>query len=131
MTDAERMAELMRYANAAAVGKALGVSRQTAAQWAKGLDVNPTRLRQVEDLLRPSGPDDLPDWVKRLLEGMFALERKAGITERELAEAQAQVAAFRAASQSGPPRLAGGGGRGLATASAGRPSNVLRARRGR
>ena len=53
MTYEERMKGLLAYANLAKVAAAIGVSRQTVAHWARGLDVNPRRLHQVEDLLRP------------------------------------------------------------------------------
>ena len=124
------MVELLRYANFSKVATALQVSRSAAARWSQGKDVTPQRLRQVEDLLRPAGPDDLPEWTKRLLTGMFALERRAGITERELAEVQAEVAALRA-TDAGPRQPTGAGARGAGAASAGRPSTRLLARPGR
>lgn len=76
------MAELLTYANYAKVGKALNVSRNAVRQWARGKDVTPYRVRQVRDLLRPSTQQDTapPEWARRLLTGVMALERKDGVT---------------------------------------------------
>lgn len=95
VTDTERMVDLLTYANRAKVADALRVSRASVSRWAKGKDVTPYRVRQVEQLLRPERPAaGVPTWAVRLLEGMFAVERRSGITGGELAEAEAQVAAY-------------------------------------
>lgn len=66
-TDADRMVELLQYANLRKVADALGVSRQTTAQWARGRDVNPLRLSQVEQLLRPApAQPEPPAWATSL-----------------------------------------------------------------
>lgn len=67
MTDATRMRELLRYANYAKVAEALGVSRSSVAEWAKGRDVSPYRLRQVESLLIPEHEETpRPEWAEGL-----------------------------------------------------------------
>ena len=52
-SDSDRARALLTYANYAKVATALQVSRTAVAEWAKGRSVNPFRLRQLEQLLRP------------------------------------------------------------------------------
>jgi transcriptional regulator with XRE-family HTH domain len=60
---------LLRYANATAVGKALGVSAQTVTNWARGKHPSQTRLTQVRALYGlPVTPRDTtkeppPEWA--------------------------------------------------------------------
>jgi len=78
--DAERMRELLRYANYAKVAAAIGVTRAAVAEWAKGRDVSPYRLHQVEELLTPGQHESAPAWaealadraVDRILSGVLA-----------------------------------------------------------
>ena len=46
----EELVNLLRYANATAVGKALGVSAQTVINWSEGKHPSQTRLDQVRAL---------------------------------------------------------------------------------
>lgn len=111
MTDADEMKALLTYANYAKVGRALGVSKTIVAEWAKGEKVNPHRLQQVRDLIRPpAASEGPPSWVKRLLAGVMALEERDGISDASLAKAQARAAAHLAVVPPGRPRRAGGGG---------------------
>lgn len=77
VTEAERMGELLQYANLAKVASALNVSRQSVADWARGKNVTPFRLRQVEDLLRPqrAGESVLDPTTGELLTEMRAIRR--------------------------------------------------------
>ena len=77
VTDVQRMAELLQYANLAKVASALNVSRQSVADWARGRNVTPFRLRQVEDLLRPqrAGEAALDPTNGELLTEMRAIRR--------------------------------------------------------
>ena len=69
------MIELLRYANRTKVAAALGVSPQSTSQWAKGRDVTPFRLRQVEDLLRPQRAGEADPTNGELLTEMRAIRR--------------------------------------------------------
>lgn len=89
-TDAERMIELLQYANLQKVASALGVTRTTTSQWSRGLDVNPRRLAQVEQLLRPAAPQpEPPAWAVALTDEMaqqrLMLEQLAGKRTNETA----------------------------------------------
>jgi len=77
VTDVQRMAELLQYANLAKVASALNVSRQSVADWARGRNVTPFRLRQIEDLLRPqrAGEAVLEPTTGELLTEMRAIRR--------------------------------------------------------
>jgi hypothetical protein len=77
VTEGERMIELLRYASQAKVAAALGVSRTTTGEWARGRNVTPFRLRQVEDLLRPqrAGEAALDPTNGELLTEMRAIRR--------------------------------------------------------
>lgn len=97
------MRDLLTYANYAKVGRALGVSKSIVQRWAKGEDVNPRRLQQVRDLLRPPAPQPVPAWVERVLTGLMALEARDGISDAERAQAQAKAIAHLAVVQ--PRRL--------------------------
>lgn len=111
MADADAMIDLMRYASQAKVAVALGVSKTTTGDWAKGRGVTPFRLRQVRDLLRPETVDAPPMWVERLLAGMMMLEDRADVSDVELARTQAKVAAYLTATarRQPPPRAASAG----------------------
>lgn len=75
MTDAERMVDLLRYANLSKVAKALGVTKTTTSDWSHGRGVNPLRLRQVEDLLRPQSASMPPPTNAELLKEMRAIRQ--------------------------------------------------------
>ena len=79
------MRELLAYAAYHKVAAALGVSRTSVSQWAKGRDVTPYRVRQVRDLLRPPEPQDEtePQWARALLHRLNQMgEQVDGIAER-------------------------------------------------
>lgn len=119
MTDAEEMIDLMRYASQVKVAAALGVTKTTTGQWAKGRDVTPYRVRQVRDLLRPPTAQETapPGWAERLLVGVMALETKQAVSDAELDRAEALAAAWLAtAEQRGRPRQGGGGAGGVSNA---------------
>jgi transcriptional regulator with XRE-family HTH domain len=117
VSDADEMIELMRYASQAKVAAALGVSRQTTGQWARGRDVTPYRLRQVRDLLRPPAPEPpAPAWVERVLASLMLREAREGVTAEELAAAEARAAIYLAASTRTRRRRAGGDAGGAAGA---------------
>jgi transcriptional regulator with XRE-family HTH domain len=110
VSDADEMVELLRYASRAKVATALGVSRTTTGQWARGKDVTPYRLRQVRDLLRPPEPEPpAPAWVERLLAGLMLLEQRENVSADELAAAEARAAIYLAANTRTRPRPRGGG----------------------
>lgn len=99
MTDAERMRELLRYANYAKVAGALGVSRTSVAAWAKGRDVSPFRLRQVEGLLLPEREEaPTPEWAQGLREDVAAI--RSGVESEAIG-----LAALRAVLESIGARL--------------------------
>jgi hypothetical protein len=113
-TDAERAVSLLTYASHTKVANALQVSKTTVGKWAKGR-VTPYRLNQLEQLLRPdlemqkAAP---PGWAERLLESLFVWEKRAEVTDAELAEAEARVAAFLAVTRQrrrSPGGASGGG----------------------
>jgi hypothetical protein len=104
--------------------KVLDVDRTTVHKWWSG-DAFP-RGRQLEAIARETGrtlrfvPHDEtaapPDWAERLLEGLFALEAKGGVSEEELAQAQARVAAYLAVARHRRRPPAGDAGEGAAGA---------------
>jgi transcriptional regulator with XRE-family HTH domain len=116
--EGDRARTLLAYANYAKVAEALLVSRASVAGWAKGRNVTPYRLRQLEQLLRPdlqieeAAP---PTWVERLLAGTMALEEHDTVSDEDLARAQAKAAAYLAVARQRrlPPE---GGGDGSASA---------------
>lgn len=69
------MGELLRYANLSKVAAALAVSRQSVADWARGRNVTPFRLHQVEDLLRPQRAGEAAPTNGELLTEMRAIRR--------------------------------------------------------
>jgi DNA-binding transcriptional regulator YdaS (Cro superfamily) len=60
------MRRLLRYANFAKVANALGVSRASVAEWAKGHNVSPYRLQQIESLLIPGHDESAPAGAEAL-----------------------------------------------------------------
>lgn len=117
MADAEHMIELLRYASQSKVAAALGVSKTTTGQWARGRDVTPYRLRQVRDLLRPPEAEPpAPVWVERVLASLMVREDRDGVTDEELAAAQIRAAAALAVAQQARPRRGGDDGGGAAGA---------------
>jgi transcriptional regulator with XRE-family HTH domain len=68
VTEVEEMVDLLRYANYRKVADALRVSKTAVSNWARGRDVNPLRVRQVRDLLRPETAREAapPEWAERL-----------------------------------------------------------------
>lgn len=53
---ADRMQELLAFANYSKVARALDVSKSAVSDWANGRDVTPFRLEQVERLLLRAAP---------------------------------------------------------------------------
>lgn len=111
MSDADEMRALLAYANYAKVGRALDVTKATVSKWAKGEGVNPRRLEQVRNLIRPLEPEPVPQWVERVLAGLMAVEGRQHVTDAELAETTARAAAYLAAPRR-TPRVPTGGGAG-------------------
>lgn len=85
-TDAERMVIALRFANYTRVSEALGVTRSAVARWAKGRQVTPWNLSQVEALLERK-EEAAPDW-ERLQRQVDAIAEKLGVS---LDEEQAAV----------------------------------------
>lgn len=102
------MIELLRYANRTKVAAALKVSPQTTNQWAKGRDVTPFRLHQVEDLLRPQRANEVDPTNGELLTEMRAirrlLQRQAvpAVNAQQLAKVVVDALAQREAARPGP-----------------------------
>ena len=99
---AERMAVLLRYANYQKVGDALGVGRAAVQKWAKGRNVGPYQLEQVERLFgEPFGTtkDALPsDWEGRFekIWGLLvATAIASGVDLERVEEMQRELAALR------------------------------------
>jgi hypothetical protein len=118
VAEADEMRDLLTYANYAKVGRALGVTKTTVSKWARGEDVNPRRLMQVRDLLRPQPAEEpAPAWAERLLAGMMAVEVKSGLSDAERDRAAALAAAWLATEgPSGRRRRGDGGAGGAASA---------------
>lgn len=92
MDDAARMAELLRFASYAKVGAALGVSRQAVQKWARGINVGPRQVEQVEGLFGLTAQTEAaPSITRRLLEGVLALEARVGVSAEDRAAAQQQA----------------------------------------
>jgi predicted DNA-binding transcriptional regulator YafY len=91
------------------------VSVRTVQRWIAG--TSPPKAQDLEAIRRllPGGQEP-PAWAKRLLEGVLALEAKAGVSESELAQAQARAAAALALARRGPRRPGDGDGGGAASA---------------
>jgi transcriptional regulator with XRE-family HTH domain len=83
---AARMQELLTYANHSKVGRAIGVSRTTVSEWAKGRDVTPYRLTQVEQLLGPP-PVDIATRLQEVLAAVADAERRVISEVRQSREA--------------------------------------------
>lgn len=123
------MGELLQYANLAKVASALNVSRQSVADWARGKNVTPFRLRQVEDLLRPQrvGESVLDPTTGELLTEMRAIRRLLQRREKPALTVEAIVSAV---GQVVDQRLAAGRATGSRTPGAGgarRPSGAPKA----
>lgn len=98
--DAARMVRALRFANYTRVGESLGVTRSAVARWAKGRQVTPWNLQQVEQLLGEQKEAPRPDWAEELLVGIAAI--------RQSQEASSDLLAALAAVRSRPPRSDGG-----------------------
>lgn len=94
--DAQRMVDALRYANYQSVGTAIGVTRSAVARWAKGRQVTPWNLSQVERLLGHQEAATA-DW-ERLLRTVDAIAERVGVSLDERAAIDAAYAA-----QSSPP----------------------------
>lgn len=102
------MVELLRYANRAKVAEALGVSRATTSMWARGRQVSPYRLREVEALLNPG-----PDRLDAIQAGVERVENQL-VTLRAILEARTAPSALSGGDPVGdpaPPRTNGKRGR--------------------
>lgn len=104
----EQMKELLKHANYQSVADAVGVTRTEVWRWAHGKHVHPAAVARVKAALRPDLPNAKepphPAWVERLLGGLIALESRAGVTDKELARAEAQAAVYLASLAQTPPR---------------------------
>lgn len=101
-TDAERMRELLRYANYAKVAEELGVHRATVARWAAGESVPSWAVRAVERLIVGERKETAPpDWAERLERKMDEIRANqdtiADQASRRIIEALAPPELLRAA----------------------------------
>lgn len=87
MSDAERMVRALRFANYSRIAEELGVTRSAVARWAKGRQVTPWNLSQVEGLLGQAERAG-PDW-DRLMRTVDAIAEKLGVSEEQAAIASA------------------------------------------
>lgn len=97
----DRMAELLRYANYQHVADALGIKRQQVWRWAHGQKVTASAVQRVQAVMRPdlpeTGKEAAPLVTRRLLTGVIALERKAGVSPDELVNAEQSAVEIEAA----------------------------------
>jgi hypothetical protein len=111
MSRSERAVQLLALANYRKVGTALKVSRASVARWAKG-EITPWQLQRLEDLMGSETRNEAapPDWAERLLATVEAMRLRDGITEDELAAAEADLFALRNLGTNARRRKRGSGG---------------------
>jgi hypothetical protein len=92
----------LRLFDAAALARALRdegheVSERTAQRWKAGTSTpKPQDLAAIRRLLGEPERAALPDWAERLMAGVMALEEKGGVSDEELAKAEARAALWAA-----------------------------------
>jgi len=72
------MVRLLRFANYTRVAEALGVHRSAVSKWAKGRQVTPWNLSQVEALLGQQHQTK-PDWA-RLMQTVDAIAERVEVS---------------------------------------------------
>lgn len=122
-SDWAKMVALLRYADFAEVGRALGRTPSAVHKWYWGKNVGPDQVRRVEELLGKQKEAARPEWAERLLTGVMALERHHKITDAQIeaARAQALAAVLDHANTPSKPPQSGGGASGAQTSSKARP----------
>ena len=87
--DAERMVTALRFANYSRIAEELGVTRSAVARWAKGRQVTPWNLSQVEGLLGQREEAAPPEWAERLMRTVDRIAAKLEVSEERAAIASA------------------------------------------
>jgi hypothetical protein len=83
-----------------------GITGTTIQRWRKSgisADRADDLVQAIEEALDTTKEPLHPQWVERLLGGLMTLEDKAGITDLELADAEAKAAVYLASKARGRP----------------------------
>lgn len=118
---------LLRYANREAVAQALtehgySVTRQTVNRWARGDEIPEIAARMIGELFgHTEGHEEaaLPEWARRLLVVSEAARQRMGVSDSDLARAEADLIARRVLGANAEPRRGGSGGAAGGSSAAG------------
>lgn len=114
----------MQRSTTAWLRKVTGKSGQAVADWKKG-KIPASRLEEIATAVRDLLPNNEeaapPVWAERLLATVEAVRLKLGITEDELAEAEADLMVLRNLGTTGSGRQPSSGGASAGSGGAGSP----------